>query len=157
MFLSAQCPCPIILSSQFFPPSVPLTYRKTSGKVRLLTGIAFLQFLQLGPGLDFNHTFPKELKEMRSAFKTAVEAFQLPYPLHSRIIKVFNSKDPIIFTTNIIVVVINDTPNQSINTLPSYCTSYYDIVSDHLNYHDAITCHGLVVPHFPGKCIFAHF
>lgn len=73
--------------------------------------MSFLQFLQSGPGLNLNLNFLKGLKRLRNSFKPTTGAFQILIHVPSRIIIVFNLKDPINFTTNIIMVMMNATIN----------------------------------------------
>ena len=69
----------------------------------------------------------------------------------SRIIIVFNLKDPMNFTANIIMVMMNATINWFFSALFSNCISCYATIGDSLNYHDTTTCQGSPVSPFPGK------
>lgn len=81
----------------------------------------------------------------------------MPFHVYCGMIMVFSSNNSMIFTINVIVVMVNATTNCSCSGLPSSCTSCCDITSDNLNYHDATTCHGLPVSHFPGKWYICTF
>lgn len=60
-----------------------------------------------------------------------------------------------IFPNNIIVITINATTNWLFSALLLNCTSSCVITGDDLNYHDAITFHGLPLP-IPEIVIYLH-
>ena len=97
---------------------------------------------------------------MGNSFKPTAGAFQMLVHVPSRIIIVFNLKDPMNFTTNIIMVMMNATINCFFSALFSNCISCYVITGDNLNYHDTTTCQGSPVSPFSVKwhiCTFFNY
>lgn len=96
---------------------------------------------------------------MGNSFKPTAGAFQMLVHVPSRIIIVFNLKDSMNFTTNIMAM-MNAAINCFFSALFSDCISCYTITGDNLNYHDTATCQASPVSPFSVKwhiCTFFNY